>query len=93
MKEVDNAIAIVKEAKAETEKALEVGIKYSPINGRWTYSFILSRLKVLFLQKVPSRLFCQCSWAASHIDMTVLFESVKKIEILRYFNGSLNYDV
>ena len=25
MKEVDNAIAIVKEAKAETEKALEVG--------------------------------------------------------------------
>ena len=34
MKEVDNAIAIVKEAKAETEKALEVGIKYSPINGR-----------------------------------------------------------
>ena len=39
MKEVDNAIAIVKEAKAETEKALEVGnnqfnINYGLINGR-----------------------------------------------------------
>ena len=43
MKEVDNAIAIVKEAKAETEKALEVGINLISsrvsFTGTATYSY------------------------------------------------------
>ena len=55
MKEVDNAIAIVKEAKAETEKALEVGynqfiIKYSLIQGNCNL-FIYSRLNVLYQEE------------------------------------------
>ena len=55
MKEVDNAIAIVKEAKAETEKALEVGnhpfnIKYSLIHGDCNL-FIYSRLNVLYQEE------------------------------------------
>ena len=50
MTEVDNAIAIVKEAKAETEKALEVSNKKFNIN----YGPILSRLILWYLKKKKS---------------------------------------
>ena len=54
MKEVDNAIAIVKEAKAETEKALEVSnnqfnINYGLIHGRCDL-FVVNNLGCLALK-------------------------------------------
>ena len=79
MKEVDNAIAIVKEAKAETEKALEVSnnqfnINYGPINGRCNL--------FLYSQSVDSLV----SQKRKHLH-------VEKLKYYGTLNASLNYDV